>query len=249
MPSEVVLSRRNLLSLLHKLEMPGSFCTIVKPDGTAIKAERDEVHYANRIGGPGTMHPDTEQFVADLEEALKIVRRKRAAQIAPTVGKAIEGCASASRAKEASSPVITVTNPNPVPPDMPVAFTSIHRRAEDVAWPTCHWPANWCKMPRCQAPANMAKSYSTTTAWRGSHLKERRRDRQQDRRQDQDGESERGTDEKRRGDLAQCRVRRPDGHPLPEQQQPRSDGHQHPDRLGRESLSPPGPLQKNFSWS
>ena len=136
MPSEVVLSRRNLLSLLHKLEMPGSFCTIVKPDGTAIKAEPDEVHYANRVGGPGTMHPDTEQFVADLEEALKIVRRKRAAPIDPTVGKAIEDCASASRAKDASGPVITVTNPNPVPPDMPVAFTSIHRRAEDVAWPT-----------------------------------------------------------------------------------------------------------------
>ncbi len=137
MPSEVVLSRRNLLSLLHKVEMPGSFCTIVKPDGTAIKAEPDEVHYANRVGGPGTMHPDTEQFVADLEEALKIVRRKRAAPIDPTVGKAIEDCANASRAKEAPGPVITVTNPNPVLPDMPVAFTSIHRRAEDVAWPTC----------------------------------------------------------------------------------------------------------------
>jgi len=136
MPSEVVLSRRNLLSLLHKLEMPGSFCTIIKPDGTAIKVEPDEVHYANRVGGPGTMHADTEQFVADLEEALKIVRRKRAGPIDPTVGKGIDDCASASQAKEAPGPVITVTNPNPVPPDMPVAFTSLYRRAGDDAWPT-----------------------------------------------------------------------------------------------------------------
>jgi hypothetical protein len=163
MPSEVVLSRRNLLSLLHKVEMPGSFCTIVKPDGTAIKAEPDEVHYANRVGGPGTMHPDTEQFVADLEEALKIVRRKRAAPSDPTVGKAIEGRANASRAKEASSPVITVTNPNPVLPDMPVAFMSIHRRAEDVVWPTCHSAAELvqdAKVPSAGEPAEKLLHYN-----------------------------------------------------------------------------------------
>jgi hypothetical protein len=74
----ITLSKRNLLSLLHKLEMPGSHCTIVKPDGTIVVVESDEVHYADRPeGSPGPMHPDTEAFVRDLNEALALVRSHR----------------------------------------------------------------------------------------------------------------------------------------------------------------------------
>ena len=76
----IKLSRRNLLTLLHKLEMPGSHRTLVKPDGVAITVEPDEVHYADRPGGPGPVHPETEEFVRDMNEALAIVRRGRAIQ-------------------------------------------------------------------------------------------------------------------------------------------------------------------------
>jgi hypothetical protein len=74
----IILSKRNLLTLLHKLEMPGSACTIIKPGGTVVIAEPDEVHYADRA--PGRMHPDTEEFIQDMEEALSIVRRIRTAR-------------------------------------------------------------------------------------------------------------------------------------------------------------------------
>jgi len=73
---EITLSRRNLLSLLHKLEMPGSARTIVKysEDGEEVYviAETDEIVYADRP--PGNMHPETEQFVQDMYAALEIVR-------------------------------------------------------------------------------------------------------------------------------------------------------------------------------
>jgi hypothetical protein len=83
---QVKLSRRNLLSLLHKLEMPGSRRTIVKqldparsplagPGEIAVVVITDEECYADR--DPGEMHPDTEQFVSDLNEALAIVRQRR----------------------------------------------------------------------------------------------------------------------------------------------------------------------------
>lgn len=53
------LSRRNLLTLLSKLDRvrngESSQCTIIKPNGTMITAEEDEVHYADRP--PGEMHP------------------------------------------------------------------------------------------------------------------------------------------------------------------------------------------------
>ena len=74
------------MSLLHKLEMRGSHRTIVKqidlniPIGTeadeiAVVAVTDEECYAGR--DPGAMHPETEQFVADLDKALTIVRQRR----------------------------------------------------------------------------------------------------------------------------------------------------------------------------
>jgi len=61
--TEVVLSRRNLLALLHKLDMPGSNRTIIKPCGTIVRCETDEEHYTGRYIPIGIMHPDTEEFI------------------------------------------------------------------------------------------------------------------------------------------------------------------------------------------
>lgn len=83
---EVVLSRRNLLTLLHKLDMPGSARQIENNDcwenGTqtpyypgeaeqsdlartvlVLRCEDDAEHYSKRELGPGVMHPATEAFV------------------------------------------------------------------------------------------------------------------------------------------------------------------------------------------
>lgn len=59
----VVLSRRNLLALLTKLDghPHGSMCMIAGGDdapGLIVKAEEDDVHYKNRPAG--RMHDDTE---------------------------------------------------------------------------------------------------------------------------------------------------------------------------------------------
>jgi hypothetical protein len=68
----VYLSRRNLLSLLAKLDghPPDSVCTIVGPeDDFAVTAEEDIAHYTNpargaAVGIAGAMHPDTEETLA-----------------------------------------------------------------------------------------------------------------------------------------------------------------------------------------
>lgn len=81
---EVTLSRRNLLALLHKLDMPGSTRQLENtdcyedgvqtpfspgedetppPTTLVLRCEDDDEHYARRVLGPGVMHPDTEQFV------------------------------------------------------------------------------------------------------------------------------------------------------------------------------------------
>lgn len=78
---EVVLSRRNLLALLTKLEIPESERTLAvgshfKPDGVlavTIRAEDDEAHYSSplRKGVPaGPLHPATEVLMPDVEERL-----------------------------------------------------------------------------------------------------------------------------------------------------------------------------------
>lgn len=69
----VTLSRRNLLSLLHKLDMPGSARTLrsanCQQQGWVleVRCEDDEEHYGARGFGPGEMHPETEDFLADAE--------------------------------------------------------------------------------------------------------------------------------------------------------------------------------------
>lgn len=76
-PPAVALSRRNLLSLLHKLGMPGSERTIIKPTPNGrviVSAVSDEEAYRNRPAGP--MHSDTEEFIVEVETLLE-ARRKR----------------------------------------------------------------------------------------------------------------------------------------------------------------------------
>lgn len=77
-PVKVTLSRRNLLALLHKLDMPGSgrrienTCTFREGvyDNTHVLVlccEDDKEHYADpdRLSSkPGIMHPDSEEFIA-----------------------------------------------------------------------------------------------------------------------------------------------------------------------------------------
>lgn len=83
---EVTLSRRNLLALLHKLDMPGSTRQLenndcyedgvqtssalgedrtISPTTLVLRCEDDDEHYARRALGPGFMHPDTERFVQE----------------------------------------------------------------------------------------------------------------------------------------------------------------------------------------
>lgn len=54
----MILSRRNLLTLLSKLDRVKagefSYCTIVKPDGTIVTAQEDDEHYGSRT--PGMIH-------------------------------------------------------------------------------------------------------------------------------------------------------------------------------------------------
>ena len=68
----VTLSRRNLLTLLAKLDIPGSERTIIKPGGIIVTAEQDEVVYAGRQ--PGRMEPQTEALIEEMEEALRPIR-------------------------------------------------------------------------------------------------------------------------------------------------------------------------------
>lgn len=64
---EIVLSRRNLLALLHKLDMEGSARTLTGYDTTGcvpivVRCENDAEHYVGRE--PGPMHSATEAFIA-----------------------------------------------------------------------------------------------------------------------------------------------------------------------------------------
>lgn len=79
--AKVTLSRRNVLALLHKLDMAGSArrlentCVYVEGDHTeelrlVLCVEDDDEHYADerRLGSaPGRMVPATESFIRDRE--------------------------------------------------------------------------------------------------------------------------------------------------------------------------------------
>jgi hypothetical protein len=69
----VILSKRNLLTLLTKLDRPGSWRTIFKAKAgleiaaLAVSAETDAEHYLDRV--PGVMHPVTEGDIIRESEA------------------------------------------------------------------------------------------------------------------------------------------------------------------------------------
>lgn len=72
-----MLSERNLLALLTKLYTPGSHAAIETSNtlGEAgrirIRAERDDVHYADRLGPPGVMHPVTERILREIQRIVQ----------------------------------------------------------------------------------------------------------------------------------------------------------------------------------
>lgn len=58
----ITLSRRNLLTLLHKLDVPDSRRSIHK-DGMIVTSEEDNVHYGDAT--PGRMSADTEAYIRE----------------------------------------------------------------------------------------------------------------------------------------------------------------------------------------
>jgi hypothetical protein len=69
----VVLSERNLLTLLSKLYTPGSECEIGGGNeyapGLHVRAETDAAHYQDRPFPPGPMHPETERILRAIQQA------------------------------------------------------------------------------------------------------------------------------------------------------------------------------------
>lgn len=67
MYGNLILSRRNLLALLHKLDKPGSHRQIVKKTSKefiSVMAEEDAEHYAQTdLPIPGIMTEDTEVYI------------------------------------------------------------------------------------------------------------------------------------------------------------------------------------------
>lgn len=67
----VTLSKRNLLALLHKLEMPGSVRQLCRACAGGIRltvhVEDDATHYGEREVPAGPMHPETEAFIKEYE--------------------------------------------------------------------------------------------------------------------------------------------------------------------------------------
>lgn len=68
---KVVLSKRNLLALLAKVDDPDSAKTIFMEsaaDGKTlwVRVEPDIVHYEDRPYGPGRMHHKAEKFIEEV---------------------------------------------------------------------------------------------------------------------------------------------------------------------------------------
>lgn len=72
----VTISRRNLLALIHMLNVGHGYRVIANGDchrdGEPVKdlililrPEEDDPHYARRAEPPGQMRPDAEQFIAN----------------------------------------------------------------------------------------------------------------------------------------------------------------------------------------
>ena len=69
MSSIVVLSQRNVLSLLYR-SLIGKETPLIKPDGTSIFVEADEAHYRNRIPGPRSA--EEEDFIKTMLRTAKV---------------------------------------------------------------------------------------------------------------------------------------------------------------------------------
>lgn len=73
--TRVVLSRRNLLALLTKLDIQGSMRTIYTEglygEPFMVSSEENDVHYGGRAVPPGEMHPLTESTIKWLEQGEK----------------------------------------------------------------------------------------------------------------------------------------------------------------------------------
>jgi hypothetical protein len=72
-PSPIVLSRRNLMYLLSRLDAGEKQPMLLKPGVGAVAAETDEEHYRDR--GPGRIREEAQQFAADVDAFLAIRRR------------------------------------------------------------------------------------------------------------------------------------------------------------------------------
>ena len=60
------VSKRNLLALLHKLELPDSYKTLIDSStGFELIAESDEDHYSDGKRNPGIMLASTEKFIQE----------------------------------------------------------------------------------------------------------------------------------------------------------------------------------------
>lgn len=72
-PVQVVLSRRNILALLAKLDgHPAGSSLSISKGRTMITAQEDAEHYGNRT--PGPMHPDTEAHISGPQPSQGILR-------------------------------------------------------------------------------------------------------------------------------------------------------------------------------
>lgn len=68
----VTLSRRNLISLLTKLDWESSHCTVERETDAGyliVTSEKDEAHYGSDRE-PGEMHPQTESEILDFPRNL-----------------------------------------------------------------------------------------------------------------------------------------------------------------------------------
>ena len=69
----LVLSEKNLLSLLTKLYTKGSRCEIRGGEDCpmSVRAETDDKHYGSREYGPGPMHPVTEKLIDLVRKSMR----------------------------------------------------------------------------------------------------------------------------------------------------------------------------------
>lgn len=102
----LILSERNVLTLLTKLYTPGSACEIAGDPIDApinVRVETDAKHYADRPTPPGPMHPTTERILQAVREVtvgeqitpMRTVGQVLAGEIAERISETIVNAANA----------------------------------------------------------------------------------------------------------------------------------------------------------